>query len=288
MNYDSIYIAPAGVKGYAYIGSLLYLNKYIDIYNLKKYIGSSSGSIIVFLICVGLPLDKIVKTILDINLNENLNHNLLLNLYNKKGFYSSNYIINLIKKLLYKFNILENIKFKDIEFNLNIIASDITNKRLFIFNKKNTPNALIVDHAIKSSISIPLFFEPVIYKEMLLIDGGFFNMFKIDIIDKNTLCLETSGDLIKDNISSEYNLKNYILLLLNSVFNNKSKSKLLNYNKIEFNINMLGTNFNLNLQDKRNIINIGIETTIIFCNKRILLNRYFNLLKYHMSVAVST
>ena len=124
---------------------------------------------------------------------------------------------------------------------------------------------------------------------MLLIDGGFFNMLKIDIIDKNTLLLETTGNLIKDNISCEYNLKNYILLLLNSVFNNNNNSKLLNYNKIEFDINMLGTNFNLNLQDKKNIYNIGIETTINFCNKRLLLNKYFNLLKYnYMSLAVSS
>ena len=163
MNYDSIYIAPAGVKGYAYIGSLLYLNKYINIYNFKKYIGSSAGSIIVFLICLGLPFNKIIKTIYDIDLKPDSTHNMLLNFYENKGFYSSSYIIKLIKDLLNKSNILTNLKFKDIKYDLNIIASDITNKQLFIFNKQNTPDALVIDHAIKSSISIPLFFEPVFY-----------------------------------------------------------------------------------------------------------------------------
>lgn len=288
MNYDSIYISPSGVKGYSLLGSLKYLSNKIDLYNFDKYIGGSAGAILVFFLALEINIDNLIKELFNVDINLEKENNLILNLLNKKGLYSPNKIINLIKDLLIKENISPNIKFKDLKKNLFIITSDITCSNLFIFNNKDTPDDFVLN-ALRASISIPLFFEPYIYKNKILIDGGVYNMLKIKQINEKTLILNILGDVIRDNITSEYNLKNYMLLLLSGFLSNDYILTTKSENRIDFNINFIGTKFDLNKNQKKDLYRIGIDQTIFFCYKKELLLKYFNLIKnYILSVAVST
>ncbi|MCK4339937.1 MAG: patatin-like phospholipase family protein, partial [Candidatus Cloacimonetes bacterium] len=70
---------------------------------------------------------------------------------------------------------------KEIE-NLNIsfaaVATDIITGREIIFNKGN------LVEAIRASISIPIVFQPVIWNNIILVDGGLVNPVPIDVARK--------------------------------------------------------------------------------------------------------
>ncbi len=56
------------------------------------------------------------------------------------------------------------------------VASDIYNKKPYIFREGN------LGHAIRASMSYPLYFEPYVKDSILLFDGGIYNNFPYDIL----------------------------------------------------------------------------------------------------------
>lgn len=77
--------------------------------------------------------------------------------------------------------------FRELPVDFRVTAYDITNREVVIFSKRTHPNLRIAD-AIRATISYPLVFYPIPYrengKERNLIDGGFAVNFPIDVFDK--------------------------------------------------------------------------------------------------------
>ena len=282
MNYDSLLLPATGVKGYSILGILTIIDKLKILNNIKKIIGISSGSIIGLLLSIGYKPSVIFNLSIDFNININENkENLLLNLLNIKSLYSSNEIIKFVLFFMNKKNISKDITFKELniisKYELSIIASDITKSKLFIFNYKETPNVPIL-FAIKSSIAIPMIFPPVIYKDSILIDGDVYNHLPITLITKSTLIikLDSNHNVINSHITSDFNIKNYILLILNGFIKNNYLNNYESYNKINLNINFSSIDFNLSKEDKKNLYINGIECSYRFFKRKILLKKYFN------------
>lgn len=82
------------------------------------------------------------------------------------------------------------------KYKLQIVATDITNKRLLILPRdiKNfglDPDQFSIAKAVRMSMSIPLFFKPVKIednngKEHIIVDGGVLSNYPIWILDDNT------------------------------------------------------------------------------------------------------
>lgn len=71
---------------------------------------------------------------------------------------------------------IRNVCFVDVPVPLTIITTDLNSKKIVTFNKTEHPN-FSVAKAVAASISIPGAFKPLLYKNMVLVDGGMLSNF---------------------------------------------------------------------------------------------------------------
>ena len=189
-----------GVKGIALLGAIYYLEE--QGYTFERFAGTSAGAIVTSLLAVGYTGKDLKNMLLNLDFKDFYVKNKLnllpfigptISLFKNKGLFSGNNI----EKYLYKlYKAKGKTKFKDISINgvspLKIIASDITNKRLLILPddlvKYNIdPLEFSIAKAVRMSISIPFYFNPVILKNgknsSFIVDGGLLSNFPIWLFD---------------------------------------------------------------------------------------------------------
>lgn len=193
-----------GCKAIAYIGAYKEAKKRGVIFN--EVAGASAGAIIAALIAAGATpdyleqfivnnIDKIkaiestnVETISfkekcikwwfrrDINkvcpafLQRYMVNHSVANLIGSRGLYDTNVLYDLIdSSLKYLLNIEgRSVQFNDLIINLNVVASDLKDKQIVVWNKANCKDVTVAG-AVCASCSLPLYFQP--YKGRY-VDGG--------------------------------------------------------------------------------------------------------------------
>ena len=207
-----------GVKGIALIGAIYYLEE--QGYTFERFAGTSAGAIVTSLLAVGYTGKDLKNILLNLNFKDFYVKNKLnllpfigptISLFKNKGLFSGNNIEKYLNKL---YKAKGKTKFKDIAVNgyspLKIIASDVTNKRLLILPddlvKYNiNPLEFSIAKAVRMSISIPFYFNPVVLKHdknsSFIVDGGLLSNFPIWLFDvKNNPRWPTFGlKLISNN-----------------------------------------------------------------------------------------
>ena len=226
-NYKNIKFADAvfeggGIKGIGLVGALKIFEK--NGYKWKNVCGTSAGSIVAALVAVGYSSEEIKKLMLQLDYTKiaDKNHfnipifsdacNLLL----KKGIFKGDYIKNWIDEVLsykLKFTDKKKVTFGDLiipdengillndnkykrKYKLHIIATDISRGKMLILPEDIveygiSPDDLEVSLAIRMSISIPFFFQPVnlntvnTNKKSLIVDGGVLSNYPVWIFDVN-------------------------------------------------------------------------------------------------------
>ncbi|MDT3705131.1 MAG: patatin-like phospholipase family protein [Thermincola sp.] len=203
-----------GVKGIGIAGALTVAERYYDFVNVA---GSSAGAIIASLVAAGYNAEEITEKVLNLDYNKFVDSNCvgqmplvgpLLRLKFNLGVYRGNYIENWVR---------ENLKEKGVErfgdlvinedpqnrqgrYRLQVIASDITSGRMLILpqdieNYGINPDQLDVAKAIRMSVSIPFFFEPVAISYLnktgqkqtnYIVDGGVLSNFPVWLFDEET------------------------------------------------------------------------------------------------------
>lgn len=285
MNYDTLYLTPGGTHGYSLLGVINVLEKNNLINSFKKIIGISVGSIISLLVVLNYPASEIFKVFIsqdieNIYFNSQINNNnLILNLINNLGTNNGCGINRILQLFLTAKKLDINITFKELyDFNnteLVIIASNITNGELQYFSHKLTPNCDIL-LSIKASCAIPIIFNPVIYNNDILVDGGFFNMNNKIVNDKTlTIRLLTEKNI---NVNLEnINILQYIKTLFDFITKyeyNDNKSHTI---KLVFKTD--GINFNLSKQHKIEMFNYGICETLKFIKHKRYIKYIFDIWK---------
>ena len=189
-----------GVKGIALLGAIYYLEE--QGYKFERFAGTSAGAIVTSLLAVGYSGKELKELLLNLNLKDFYDKNKLtllpfigptISLFKNKGLFSGNNIESYLNDM---YKTKGKTKFKDIAVNgvspLKVIASDITNKQLLILpddlSKYNIdPLEFEIAKAVRMSISIPFYFNPVILKngkeESFIVDGGLLSNFPIWIFD---------------------------------------------------------------------------------------------------------
>lgn len=189
-----------GVKGIALLGAIYYLEEYG--YKFERFAGTSAGAIVTSLLAVGYSGKELKELLFNLNFKNFYDKNKLtllpfigptISLFKNKGLFSGNNIESYLNDL---YKAKGKTKFKDIAVNgvspLKVIASDVTNKQLLILpddlNKYNIdPLEFEIAKAVRMSISIPFYFNPVILKNgkesSFIVDGGLLSNFPIWIFD---------------------------------------------------------------------------------------------------------
>ncbi|MFT6987295.1 MAG: NTE family protein [Psychromonas sp.] len=154
----SLVLGSGGARGLAHIGVINWLVE--NNYQIKSISGSSIGALIGGIYASG-NLDKYEKWVCAINRMDIIS--LLDIAWKSNGFVRGDKIINTLVELLGD-QLIE-----DLPLSFTAVASDIKNEKEVWINSGS------LFDAIRASISMPLFFTPVIRNGVTLIDGSVLN-----------------------------------------------------------------------------------------------------------------
>ena len=245
-----------GVKGIALLGAIYYLEE--KGYTFEHFAGTSAGAIVSSLLAVGYTGKDLKNMLLNINFTDFYEKNKLtllpfigptVSLFKNKGLFSGNKIEEYLNNL---YKAKGKTKFKDIAKNgespLKVIASDITNKRLIVLpddlkDYNIDPMEFNIAKAVRMSISLPFYFNPVILKNgkeaSYIVDGGILSNFPIWLFDVEGtpkwptfgLKLLSDNDL-KKNHPNNSNLITYSCDLIDTILANSDEAFLNNKDSV--------------------------------------------------------
>lgn len=165
-------LSGSGTKLGAHIGALQAI---VDAgYTIVELAGTSGGSIVSALYACGMPLSVMHDLALKMDWSSMMAMS-PLSILRFHGWCSGD---NLLAFLQMKTHMKT---FAELDIDLTIVASDISNEVPFLFSKKLSP-AVPVALAARSSASIPIVFAPVLIGDAVLNDGGMVVNLPVDLL----------------------------------------------------------------------------------------------------------
>jgi predicted patatin/cPLA2 family phospholipase len=268
-DFDTIVLSGGSSKGIMILGALQYAYDNFLMNKINKYIGTSVGSIICFLLLIGYTPIEIMVYLCTHEILEKLQHFNIVAMINGNGALSYSSIYEQLEKMtIDKIGYLPT--FKDIkekyEKELICVTYNLTDNKTEYLSYENNPNLPCLI-GIKMSSNLPLIFEKFKYNNNFYIDGGISDDFAIDIGDKmGNKILGIVITIDNNSFSSDgETILEYIYKLIfipiaqsmeSKINNVSSNCKIikLSYNKLKF------FNFNVNSKEKLDIFSIGYES----------------------------
>ena len=186
IEYDTIVLSGASTKGILILGSLQLLQDQHLINNVSNFIGTSSGSMICYLLCIGYTPIEILVFMCTNNLLSKMQTFNMVDLIQGNGATSFHPIHEAIEKMtIDKIGYLPTIKNIKENFgkNLIIVTHNISEDKTEYISVDNYPDIPCLV-AIRMSANIPLIFDHYKYGSSFYIDGGISDNFPIQIGDK--------------------------------------------------------------------------------------------------------
>lgn len=262
-----------GILGLAYVGVLKALEE--KEINFKKFIGSSAGSIFAGLISCGADskfLEKVVETDFTLFMDYSYYLGQYYNFVVKGGLYKGDFFYNWYGDLLKELTGNADYTFKDLIKNKNIeltiTSTNLNERRTYFLNFQNYPD-MPIRQAVRMSMSIPLFFEPVFYKDEYWVDGGFLDNFAYDYFSESP-SHKTIGFKFCGEKQECYNINSWADYLTNIL--ESSCQQIENLREKDLRINCITiptkdvqpTDFGISQKTKEELIQAGYSQTIKF------------------------
>lgn len=195
MKKIGITMSGGGMSAVVHLGVLKALNEY-GIYP-EIFSGTSMGSIIAGLQASGVSTNEIISMFYSVNksiLDPDI-WGMIQSVFTghiPTGIFKGNKIEKFLN------NMTNNINIMDVEKKIAIVSSDLNGEKNVIFTNselnRNEERIYIQDiavsKAIRASLSFPFAFKPVMYENMVLVDGGVVNNCPA------ILCQEMGADII--------------------------------------------------------------------------------------------
>ncbi len=285
----NLVISGGGVKIIGALGVIKYLEEKKQLVDVKKYFGTSAGSILSLMLVLGFTSGEIIKFIETFDLSKIfiVNTDELFTTFNVCSSAKLEKVIKLFinfklgKPSLSGVGTETSEAFCHIGTNYENITMDelyaITNKVLTVttvclekrvpiyITHKNFPN-IPVWKAVLASCSIPLVFKPVEWEGLHYVDGALVDNFPLLRISPweipFTLGIQTCVDLESNFIphnNPDFNIYHFIINIIKIVM--ESKTQIKSYNVISVKIDPLVLNdfldINLSQETKNKIITQG-------------------------------
>lgn len=210
MKLDAVF-EGGGVKGIGLVGAVSVIEE--DGYTFENVAGTSAGAIVASLIAAGYKAQEIKEIIESLDFKQLMDEGWedkipvvgeLVSIIHEKGIYEGKFFEDFIEKLLDQQGIRT---FKDLiiekhkndpkyRYKLQVIASDLTSGRMLVLPRDIqdfgiNPDDMKVALAIRMSMSIPFFFEPVQLEDKFgkihyIVDGGVLSNFPVWLFDDGT------------------------------------------------------------------------------------------------------
>jgi len=205
----------AGVRGIAYCGAIQAMESKKMMDNIERVGGTSSGAVVALTISLGYSGKDIENIILQTNFKKFNDGNYFfiggITRINKYfGWYRGKRVQKWLEKIIKEKTGNENITFEGLHQkgfkDLYITGTSLNKQKPVLFSYETYPKMKVKD-AVRISISIPLYFEPLFIdntgnvfsrpkqkKELdMMTDGGLLENFPIHIFDKGQPDLNTIG-----------------------------------------------------------------------------------------------
>jgi NTE family protein len=207
MKVDGVF-EGGGVKGIALVGAIAETEA--RGYQFENVAGTSAGAIVASLIAAGYTAAELKEIIGALDYEKFKDKSMLdripligpaISLGLEKGIYEGNYFEDWIRDLLVEkgvstFGDLVIEEYKDdprFRYRLQVVASDISRGRMLVLphdikDYGFDPDKFEVARAIRMSMSIPFFFEPVVLEDSsansyYIVDGGILSNFPVEVLD---------------------------------------------------------------------------------------------------------
>ena len=180
-NYDTLVLPGGGIKGFFLLGGVQACIDRNIFGNLKNYIGTSVGSIICYLLCIGYTPIEIVVSLYKHKCLEKIQYFNLIAMIESNGAISFGNIQESLEKLtIDKIGYLPTLGKISEKFGKNLICvSYNTTKCTTEYLGSYTHPDLPCITALRMSCNIPLIFERFKYMDSYYIDGGISDNFPI-------------------------------------------------------------------------------------------------------------
>jgi len=271
INYDTLCLSGGGIKGFAFLGALKYLQsiKHVNLPNIINYVGTSAGAMVAFLLSLNYTPNDIIKFILEFNFKKIIPESNIDTLLLSHGIDNGNKIMIIMQDFLREKYNLDDITFDEhyklTNKKLTLIGTNFTKGVESAFNHISHPNMSVLT-AIRISISIPLVFTPVLYDSDYYVDGALVNNFPIKYCNPETTLGIYIKNCISNNLNNIMNLTVGCLAIVTDIISKKDCKDCYYVVEIE-NCNMEATNFDIDNEKKIKIINLGVKFAKKFIEK---------------------
>lgn len=207
-----IVLSGGGIRGVAYIGVFLELEKQGFLKNIKDVLGVSCGAMFGFAHVLGYtPIEMYnLAYSLDFSLLQNIDPDVTLNYFTTYGVDDGSNLEKFLESLVRNKGLSKTITFQELYEKTHILfrcyAVELHCSSLKEFSYKTTPNCDVL-FALRASMCIPGYFIPVVDGTTLYVDGGIINNYPIDLLtyeeQQNTLGITFSQlHVTKEKIDS--------------------------------------------------------------------------------------
>ena len=272
LSYDTLVLSGGSTKGIIILGSLQYLYDNFYLKEIKNYIGTSSGSIICFLLAIGYTPIEIIVYICTHQLLEKIQHFNVVAMINGGGASSFISIYEQLEKMTIEkigyIPTFQDLKTK-FDVNLTCITYNLTENKTEYLSVDNYPNLPCLI-AIRMSSNLPLIFENFKYGKNLYVDGGISENFGIDIGDKigqRVLGIYLDSEGKHFNTENDINIIEYIYKLMFIPISQSTELKIKNVSpkckiiKLSSNSTTTFFDFKINSIEKLNLFSSGYQET---------------------------
>lgn len=188
MTYDTLVLGGSSTNAILTLGALQLLYEANELKDVVNYIGTSSGSILSLLLCVGYsPIDIICRICCEKAYGKIGAFN-ISNVFSGKGLMTFDAISSFMSYM-----IVEKLGYvptlDELTPNLTCVTYNVTDDAKEYVNRTTYPNLSVVT-AARMSCTFPVVFEPFEYEGKQYIDGGIIDNFAIDYAELvGTECL---------------------------------------------------------------------------------------------------
>lgn len=195
-----------GVKGIGIVGALQVLDE--AGYSFRRVAGTSAGAIAGSLVAAGMPVAKLENLLGTLDYRQFKDEGIIdsigilgksLSVIFERGVYEGDFLRNWLAEQLEGLGVrtFADLKVTDgwaaklppeQQYKLVVVTADITRGRMVRLPWDYTnfgldPDKQLVADAVRASMSIPFFYEPVRMGESFLVDGGMLSNFPIGLFD---------------------------------------------------------------------------------------------------------
>jgi hypothetical protein len=281
-----------GVKGYAYAGSILsldkaFFDKKLNLYQqLKGAAGTSIGAMMALYIVMGVRGQQLIKEVLNTNITETLKESSIQNLMDMFGLCPMQNMKRIIYNILERFMGKGDITFQEL-FDITqkqfiCCVTNVHSRQPEYHSHLSTPHYKVFE-SICASMCVPLLYAPCVINGICYVDGGLtdncpFKLFPIN----ETFIMNMAFQHNRVDLSS---IQRYIACLISIVYSTIEKRQFEILTPVEkkriFHINIHEVSpmdIMLTADLKRHLISKGSSQLEKFINPNLIVSDYMKML----------